>query len=60
MKIKTFLWAKPGHEKVLALQKAVQILNKTSKILIPDKLYKKSPNFMKFELTTINIPGGKD
>ena len=28
MKIKTFLRAKPGHGKVLALQKPVRILNK--------------------------------
>ena len=40
-KSKLVLRAKPGHEKVMALQKPVRILNKKkTRILIPDKFTK--------------------
>ena len=37
-----------GCEKVLTLQKPVQILKKKFRRLIPEKFYVKSPNIMKF------------
>ena len=48
-KSKLFLCAKPGHEKVLTLQKPIRILNKKIHNINSQKFYKTTPNFIKFE-----------
>ena len=57
-KSKLFLYAKPGHDKVLTLQKPVRILNKKIQNIKITKFHEIWMNY--YRVRKQNIPGGND